>query len=341
MAGLFFSILVIFFLGELITRVHYCLKTEQVANPPYDHRQMDSKLGWITKPNYSYEGLMTDQSGADYKINIKTNQFGFRTFGSLKSQTKPKVLFIGDSYTHAVEVSNSKLFYNILADTLSFDCFAYGSAGYGNLQEYLILDLYIDKINPDIIILQLCSNDFIDNYAELELASNYKIGKKRPYLTSKGEIVYTTPVPTLEKIKGYSTFVYFIGKKIENIRNKFEFSSVEPAEKRIVDKGREFALFDHAADITELILQRFKERIPDKTRFLVFDSDHYQPQYDEFKVMCQKNNIQYIENVGINVKKAQINGAIVRSHDGYHWNEAGHQIVADAIFKDLHKILHD
>jgi len=108
------------------------------------------------------------------------------------------VLFIGDSYTHAVEVSRTKTYYEILATYLPFECFAYGAAGYGTLQEYLLLEKYMNIIDPDNIILQLCSNDIIDNYSAMEKISTYKVGKKRPYLNKYGDIIYETPLKTLE-----------------------------------------------------------------------------------------------------------------------------------------------
>jgi len=143
-----------FIVGEIATRIYYASEKEVVPAPPYDYRQLDDKYGWFTKSNYYHKGSMKDKAGVEYDIEIKTNEHGFKTFDDVNSN-KPKVFFIGDSYTHAVEVSNDKSFYNILKDSLDFSCFAYGSAGYGTLQEYMITSEYIDEINPDVLILQV------------------------------------------------------------------------------------------------------------------------------------------------------------------------------------------
>jgi hypothetical protein len=60
--------------------------------------------------------------------------------------------------------------------------FAYGGGGYGTLQEYMILDRYVDKINPDMVLWQFCANDLIINSHELESASFSNNNQmKRPY----------------------------------------------------------------------------------------------------------------------------------------------------------------
>ncbi|GJM35155.1 MAG: hypothetical protein DHS20C18_41560 [Saprospiraceae bacterium] len=336
--GVCFSLVVIFVLGELISIGYYEATPVPVVLPPYDYRQLDEDFGWLTKANYSYSSVLADLAGAEYKVELTTNQFGFRAFGDTETDTKAKVLFIGDSYTYALEVSDSKTYYNILADTLSFEAFAYGSGGYGNLQEYLILDQYFELINPDVVVLQVCSNDFMDNYHKLEIASFYTVGKKRPYLNSKDNIIYRTPIPFLEQVKDYSKFIYFIGKKIESIKNH-EDDPVKLAEELIAIKGNNYPLFTHSVDITELILKRFKARIPKETQFLVFSADHFQPQYDEFKRICQKNEISFLSGLPFDIERAEKKGIPIRGYDGFHWNEAGHRVVANLLSVELDKIL--
>jgi hypothetical protein len=62
-----------------------------------------------------------------------------------------------------------KTYYALLAEKLNnLEVFAYGAGGYSTLQKYLILDEFIDRIRPQILLLQLCSNDFFDNDYDLE-----------------------------------------------------------------------------------------------------------------------------------------------------------------------------
>ena len=132
-----------------------------------------------------------DAGGNRYLIEYKTNKDGFRLFGNLKNNKKRKVMFVGDSFTHAVQVSNNKTYYGILGDALPIEVFAYGGGGYGTLQEFMIINKWLDVVKPDMVILQYCSNDFINNHFELELRSNRNNnGMRRPYLTNRDKIVY-------------------------------------------------------------------------------------------------------------------------------------------------------
>jgi len=225
------------------------------------------------------------------------------------------------------------------APTAPYD---YRAAGYGTLQEYLILEKYIDAVKPDVVVLQLCSNDFIDNYHRLEIEAGYKVGKKRPYLNLKDEVVHKVPLPFIDRIKEYSRFVFFLANRSRKFW-KEQIVGKEPdlAEKLIAEQGSNYALFNHTLALTQLALKRFKEQTNSQVKLLVFVSDAYQPQYDSFKQICVEQNISFLDGVPFQVQEAYNSGTIVHSHDGYHWNETGHQIIANAILPDLRKALNN
>ena len=334
------SLLIFFLFGELVTRIYFILKPKEKPTAPYDYRELNEEQGWITKASYYYKGSMTDLDGKVREIEISTNENGFRSFGDVKATDKKKVFFVGDSYTHAVEVSNEKTFYNILSDSFHFECFAYGSAGYGTLQEYLILKKYLPVIDPDIVVLQLCSNDFIDNHPSLEVVSNYSVGKRRPYLKGNDEIYFETPKTRIEESKKYSTLFFFVWSKLHAINRKFiSKKEIKPGEQLITEQGNDYSLFTESQYITELILKKINSIIPSESKLIVFVSDHYEPQHGAFKTKCETNNIRFVDSVAAKVKLVEDRGAVVRSLDGYHWNEVGHRIAAKSISKDLDALL--
>ena len=104
-------------------------------------------MGWKMTPDYTWEGDMQDLGDEWYHVSLSFDQNGFKVFGDTLSE-KPKVLFIGDSYTASVEVSNVNTFYSIVRDSLEVEVFAIGHAGYGNLQEYMLYDQWVDRIRP-------------------------------------------------------------------------------------------------------------------------------------------------------------------------------------------------
>lgn len=107
---------------------------------------LDEKLGWKSTENYFFEGSKIDAGGFAYKVTQWTNSRGFKQFGD--TQSLNKIFFVGDSFTQAVEVSNGKTYYGLLAEKMpDYAFFTYGVGGCGILQEYMVIDKYIDEIN--------------------------------------------------------------------------------------------------------------------------------------------------------------------------------------------------
>lgn len=217
------SVLVISFIllsGEIAVRVLLGVNYKKPEiQPPYDTAIKDEWLGWKMKPNYFWEGSLKDFGGNEYDVSIQYDSNGFKTFGDLRSG-KPRVLFIGDSYTACIEVSNHQSFYNIIADSLEIEVFAYGHAGYGTLQEYLLMDQWLDQIQPDLIVWETCSNDFIDNYAPLEIVCGYKVGENRPYLDKDGKIHNQIPQSLWQRMQKTFYLLKWLEERWKHLEQK-------------------------------------------------------------------------------------------------------------------------
>ena len=150
----------------------------------------------------------------------------------------------------------------------SFQVFSYGCGGYGSLQEYMILDKYIDIIDPNIIIIQTSSNDISDNYLDLEKISlannNFML---RPYLIN-GDIEYYYPYPG-------NKFFVFLQKNFVSF--KFLSGRLRIFELLIANKNidKTSSLYSLALETTEQIFKLIKQRIGEKKLF-VFGSDENQ-----------------------------------------------------------------
>jgi len=117
---LLLSILFIFFIGEFSLRVYHLFKYDKPVFSNKSGQQsitVDDKLGWRPTENYLFQGKKKDASGKIYDVHITTDIYGFRAFGNPES-SKTKLLVIGDSFTQALEVSDNKTYYGIIASKL-------------------------------------------------------------------------------------------------------------------------------------------------------------------------------------------------------------------------------
>lgn len=292
---------------------------------------LDDTLGWRSRPNYRYHGKMEDASGKLYDVKNETDANGFREFGDISSG-RTKILIIGDSYTHAVEVSNSNTYCHLLAGLTGMEVFAHGTRGYGTLQEYMMLNELFDWIQPDIVLLQYCPNDFINNDVELErrsLQNNNHM--RRPYLTDDGDVTWYTPssFPRIREFASrHSKFLYFcisrLDLRIAAARQK------EGVEHEIRALGKTHPGFAKSVDITGRLMTMIKARAAGAV-VLAFAESYDQPYYDAFITVLQSAGIKEIKGVPEALRKAASEGLVVRAKDGFHWNEAGHRIVAEAL----------
>jgi hypothetical protein len=327
--SLLISLLVFLIFGEILARL---LDGSVVHPPPYDTSQLDEHLGWKAKPNYLFEGTMQDFAGKTYPVHLSTAHNGFRSYDGPRRDSTASLLIIGDSYTQAVEVSDDKTYFAYLKKALGIPINAYGMAGYGTLQEYLLIDQYLDSLQPDRLLLQLCTNDFINNAYELEWNSFANIGLRRPYLSDADnpQIVYRTPVPGWRQGLHYLQFFAFIDEKLRRISMQYGDESARP-ESKIAREGLAYTPFQQSVAHTEAMLRMIRARVPQDVHLMAFCSDGYQPQRGQFREMCERLNITWIDGPYPQLERALGADSVIYSSDGYHWNETGHRIVAEAL----------
>jgi lysophospholipase L1-like esterase len=105
------------------------------------------------------------------------------------------ILVLGDSFTDGLGVASAEMWFSSLRERFpQTPIIAYGGMGYGTLQELMVLKNYkAAGVVPSKIILQLCSNDIINNYYLLERESYLQRAPgPRPYLEN-GDITIRFP----------------------------------------------------------------------------------------------------------------------------------------------------
>jgi hypothetical protein len=295
--------------------------------------QLDRELGWRATEDYQESLTGITKGGKPYSVHRSQGRHGFRHFGDVNS-VKPKLLIIGDSFTQATAVSDGKTYAALVGKALGMEVFAYGAGGYGTLQEYLILDRYIDEIKPALILWQFCINDFINNDNDLEQNSTINNnGLTRPYLVD-GVIARRSPKPMGQQVRewvnAHSRFLYFVVSRIDRLRAVTATASVEYD---IEAQGLRHAGFRRAVDVTDQLMSRVRARVGD-TPIVAFNCDNIEPYNEAFAAISARHRIEYWSDVSGVIEEAVRKEQDVQTPDD-HWNELGHKLVAEVVSKHL------
>lgn len=318
--------------GEVIFRIFPQLHQKP---PPYDTAELDQELGWRQKADYFFEGEQKSLNGVPYPVRLQFGRDGFRYLPEDSTGNRQKIFIIGDSFTQAIEVSNGKAWYDHLPKD-NYQVFVYGMAGYGTLQAYMILDQYIDQIQPDIVIFQSCSNDFLDNQFDLEKAAAYRVSQRRPYYQLDQSISYGLPLGFWESMIRYSKFLGFVWDKALRIKMKLGIQRQNTSEALIAEKGEAYVLYKKSKEITALLLQKIKDRTRKNLRLLFMHADRFEPQQQDFAQLCKKAQIDFIPFPHENMDSLRLQRETY-TLDGYHWNEHGHRLIGQNLQEYLLK----
>lgn len=295
----------------------------------------DAKSGWRCVENYRWEGLVSDASGHAHRMTYSTDARGFRLFGDARAP-RPKILVLGDSFTQGAAVSDDETYAALLRASSGAEVFAYGTGGYGTLQEYFILDEVFDEVRPDLVLWQFCTNDFVNNDEALERASRWdNNGMRRPYLDDDGRIYSAVPkpLPWLRELGGTSKLVFaaFVGwDRLGALRG-------DTVEREIQRVGETHPGLVHSAATTKRILEMVRARCG-PVPVVSFSADDRKPFYAVYQRICAECGIEVIDGVPQAVRAASKKGIEVRAADLCHWNDTGHRIVAETIRARLTRV---
>jgi lysophospholipase L1-like esterase len=244
---------------------------------------------------------------------------------------KLKIFFVGDSFTDGCGVKTEYMYFSIVKNNLDAEVFAYGGKGYGTLQEYLVIDRYIDEIKPDLIILQACANDFINNVWTLESASYLNNNDMlRPYFEN-GRIQYRFPRgPVLLKkyVIPHSRLAYCISKVVNrSLAALAKKGIIKTIENEITERGIELGQFKQSVLVTSELVDKLKKRC-DKISLLAFSVDDTEPYFSQFRLMFKNKGIEFIEGIPKIIYEANMQGNKLLLKSG-HWNKDGHEIIGE------------
>lgn len=291
----------------------------------------DPELGWRPRSGVEIDGRATDLAGEPHTYRYTTTMHGFREYGDPGDAVRAKVLFVGDSFTHAIVVSNVDTFPRRLAENLDIELFVLAQTGWGTLQETLAVERVIGAIQPHLVVLQVCDNDFIDNHVDLEREADYNLGLRRPYLGVDGEVRLRLPAGAAANLLARSRFGSWVVHRSLRWRRRPEGAS-QSAEWRIGAERDRYPRFQEAAVITSLIVDRLRTSVEAAgARLVAFGATAYEPQLSFFESICTYRGVPFSAAVPPALNRAVSRGVVVIGSDRVHWSPAGHAVVAEAL----------
>ena len=186
--------------------------------------QPDKELGWSFIPNA--KGRIVYPGEVNQYVSI--NAQGFRDIDFDLDTSKRKIMVIGDSFVTNIAVEADEVFTEVMESQLDNTAVMnFGVNGYGQVQELLLLNEWLSKVQPGLIIqLVYLRNDFRDNVK----ADNWLYPKPTAVLNQEQE-VSITPTPKIaiakaskkEQRKGFLEklhLYHFVRNRLGNIAAK-------------------------------------------------------------------------------------------------------------------------
>ena len=286
-------------------------------------RMVSDSLGWETAPNVR----LSYSHPAFGPVTFTTGPHGFRRWDGDQPADR-RLLVIGDSYTEAAQVSAGETWFDHVARLVpSVSLFAYGTGGYGTLQELMILNRYVDSVRPDLIVWQLSANDLVNNDYFLETKNPAGARMLRPFYEN-GEVVHR--FPSSSAVVKYSRLVRFVSARVAMIRGHgFNAASLERERRNYPDA------LERSIGTTRLLMRRATERagqIPIVA--FVAEGDSYADSVLQSAAVA--SGWRFIPGIRDSIEAERARGLRVDGmpRDG-HWNAHGHAIAGRVIARSL------
>jgi hypothetical protein len=291
----------------------------------------DARLGWRPNGNLRIERSLRDASGTAYRARVTTDGTGFRRVAD--GGERPRILFIGDSFTHAVEVGDDRAYYAIFARHYpDYAVFAIGAGGYGTLQEALLLEQVGPRVQPDIVIWQLCDNDLTNNLFESERRSvRHNSLMPRPYW--EGAVVYRNPAPWMfaRMDDGYRATGLRI-LKVAQVRGYLLLGALHgPTDDDGFAGAGGAELRRRAIAVTTAILRRSQA---DGRIHLSFDVCASGSAGADLRAISDASGLHFLADYGPQIAAWRADREVYAG-DGRHLNENGHAMLGELLAADF------
>ncbi len=227
------------------------------------------------------------------------------------------MLFLGDSFTHAHEVSTGAAYYDEFERVTGgrYAVFAAGSGGYGTAQQFLLLKQIASEVAPQIVIWQLCANDVEENvYNGTDLST---VQKPRPYFDLRSGGLHRAD-PSLWILK-HSELAKFAYGQLASLDRRRQIGLLEGLDRLLASHDKPtHEVEKEGLEVLSHLIGEAKRMLPG-VRIVGFSATReLDDQYDS---VFRAHQIEYWPGIAVAVsaESTSTNCAPVDAH----WNHAG------------------
>jgi len=307
----------------------------------------ESLRGWGLIPGASGE----DNRGGPDRGLVRINAQGFRgpDFARTKGPSTRRIVVLGDSFGFGVGVDDPHTMPSRLAEFVNgdpeltrgqrVDVLNLSVSGYSTDQEILTFESDGAPLDPDVVILLMCDNDFDGNMQGLAYGRYYK----PRFLLDTGHVrLVDTPVPRAERRRPVRTWLFD--------HSAFQAALVGWADRprlrrlaRFLAPGESTRSSGSEEELMIALLEKLNHEVAQVgARLVVFNTGHRGEKTPLFQSLRPYLDRAGIANSGL---EAQLGDARHRRPDirwdfgdDTHWNVAANELAARVIHLHLRQL---
>lgn len=343
------TILIIFILFELFFRIII-----PASDPPRGFFNENELIYHYS--NKKQDGLATFGKFAEIKARWHINNMHWNyPIDYYPVKDKKLIAVIGDSYIEALHVDVDKNYPYLLRKKLNphYEVYAFGVSGYA-LSQYLHISRYVNKhFKPDILIFNIFFNDFDESIYELYPRRNFlfqlSIKKDGTIVEKLPRINYSIAQyrPLWQQLIYRSALFRYLYLNLKVSRRWRRFAAA--GNKNDFEANVNIKQVRKSKDLiyktTSYLVNTIKEENRNKRVIFIFDAPReaiYNNTLNKSDVtwmnemmqkICSQNNIEFIDLTPLMLKDYQCNKKKFNSEIDQHWNEYGHEFVANVLYE--------
>jgi hypothetical protein len=308
----------------------------------------DPELGFVRKPRVYWRGYVPD---LDRMVDYKTDENGFR---NSTEQQQADVVFIGDSYTEAAQVSEGDTLVRRVTQLSGLSAVNLARGAYGPQQELIVLQRYGLAYKPRVVVWQLFEgNDLTDAKAFAEWKRNpqqvnmslkeryFNNSLLKEWLTSTRELQYSGSTATLRYRDGTA----------QRIRLRYRYEPDQPSTMRLamtetlnaLEAGQRLCESKGIQLVVVVVPTMVRVMAPDITFDSVEDQVKYLPEAREnqkdfsgtVKEFCAHIGCTAIDGFEALRRAAAADNSHLYIPNDEHLDVRGHDVIAQTVVDGL------